>query len=90
VVFPFAFVKIYLDCDLEQRAKRKALEFNDKNISTSFEEQKQKIASRDEIDSRRELSPLRKSKGVFIIDTTDLTVEQQVHEVIQIYKEAIS
>lgn len=90
VVFPDAFIKIYLGCDLKERAKRKALEFKDKSISTSFEEQKKRIALRDEIDSGRELSPLKKAKDAFVIDTTDLTIEQQVKKVIQIYKEAVS
>jgi len=90
VVFPDAFLKIYLDCDLEERAKRKALEFKEKSISTSLEEQKKKIALRDGIDSKRKLSPLKKDKEAFYIDTTDLTIEQQVEKVIQIYKEAVS
>lgn len=90
VVFPHAFIKIYLDCDIEERAKRKTLEFKDKSSPTSFEQQKKGIALRDEIDSGRELSPLKKAKDAFVIDTTELTIKQQVKRVIQIYKEAIS
>jgi len=90
VVFPDAFLKIYLDCNLEERARRKAVEFKEKSISTSFEDQKKRIASRDEIDSSRKFSPLKKEDGVFTIDTTYLTIEQQVEKVMQIYREAIS
>lgn len=90
VVFPHAFLKIYLDCDLEERAKRKAIEFKEKSVSTSFEDQKKRIASRDQIDSKRKFSPLKKDDAVFTIDTTHLTIEQQVEKLIQIYREAIS
>ncbi|MGB2698224.1 MAG: (d)CMP kinase [Candidatus Zixiibacteriota bacterium] len=90
VVFPQAFIKIYLDCDLKERAKRKALEFQGKGITTSINEQKEKLALRDRIDSKRELSPLKKDKDAFIIDTTHLNIEQQVDKVVQIYNESIS
>jgi cytidylate kinase len=90
VVFPQAFIKIYLDCDLKERAKRKALEFQGKGITTSMNKQKEKLALRDKIDSKRELSPLKKDKDAFIIDTTQLNIEQQVDKVVQIYNESIS
>ena len=90
VVFPHAFVKIYLDCDLNERSKRKALEFQGKGITTSINDQKEKLSLRDRIDSKRELSPLKKDEDALVIDTTHLTIEQQVDKVIQIYNESIS
>jgi cytidylate kinase len=90
VVFPDAFLKIYLNCDLEERAKRKTLEFKKKSISTSLQEQRKGLALRDQIDSKRKLSPLKKDEGALVIDTTYLTIEQQVEKVVQIYMERIS
>lgn len=90
VVFPDAFVKIYLDCDLNERSKRKALEFQGKGTTTSINDQKEKLSLRDRIDSKRELSPLKKDEDALVIDTTHLTIEQQVDKVIQIYNESIS
>lgn len=90
VVFPDALLKIYLDCDLEERAKRKVLDFEGRGVSISCQEQKKKIALRDNIDSKRKLNPLRKDKDAFIVDTTHLTIQQQVEKVIQIYKETFS
>jgi cytidylate kinase len=90
VVFPDAFLKIYLDCDLEERARRKVLELKEKGIADSLEKQKKRIVSRDEIDSKRRLSPLKKDRDASIIDTTHLSVEQQVEKVVQIYKESLS
>lgn len=90
VVFPHAFVKIYLDCDLNERSRRKALEFQGKGTTTSINDQKERLSLRDRIDSKRELSPLKKDKDALVIDTTHLTIEQQVDKVIQIYNESIS
>lgn len=89
VVFPDAFVKIYLDCNLEERTRRRVLELKGRGISNSLEQQKKRIASRDEIDSKRKLSPLKKDKDAFVIDTTHLTVEEQVGKVVQIYEESL-
>jgi cytidylate kinase len=89
VVFPDAFLKIYLDCNLEERARRKVLELKGKGISNSLEQQRRRIASRDEIDSKRKLSPLKKDKDAFVIDTTHLTIEEQVSKVVQIYEESL-
>jgi cytidylate kinase len=90
VVFPQALIKIYLDCDLKERSERKALEFQGKGIATSIDEQKERLVLRDGIDSKREISPLKKDKDAFIIDTTHLNIEQQVDKVVQIYNESIS
>ena len=87
VVFPDALVKVYLDCDLKERARRRTLELQQKGILSSVEEQTGKIASRDEIDSKRRLSPLKKDKDAFVIDTTHLTIQEQVEKVVQIYQE---
>lgn len=89
VVFPDAFLKIYLDCDLGERARRKVLEFKAKGISHSLEKEKKRIATRDEIDSKRRLSPLKKDRDAFVVDTTHLSIDQQVEKVVQIYKESL-
>jgi cytidylate kinase len=85
VVFPRAF-KIYLDADLKERAKRRFLELKDKGIQTSLEEQIKEITKRDKLDSEREASPLCLDKDAVVVDTTHLTIEEQVNEVIELYK----
>jgi cytidylate kinase len=85
VVFPHAF-KIYLDADLKERAKRRLLELKDKGIQTSLEEQIEEITKRDKLDSERETSPLCLDKDAVVVDTTHLTIEEQVNEVIELYK----
>jgi cytidylate kinase len=85
VVFPHAF-KIYLDADLKERAKRRLLELEAKGIPTSLEEQIEEIARRDKLDSEREASPLCLDKDAVVVDTTNLTIEEQVNKVIELYK----
>lgn len=87
VVFPHAF-KIYLDADLKERAKRRFLELKDKGIQTSLEEQIKEITKRDKLDSEREASPLCLDKDAVVVDTTHLTIEEQVNKVIELYKDA--
>jgi cytidylate kinase len=85
VVFPHAF-KIYLTADLKERAKRRFWELKEKGIETSLEEQIEEIAKRDKIDSEREASPLCVDKDAMVVDTTHLTIEEQVNKVIDLYK----
>jgi cytidylate kinase len=85
VVFPRAF-KVYLDASLEERAKRRFLELKEKGIQTTQEEQTAEISKRDQLDSGREASPLLRDKDAVVVDTTDLTIEQQVDRVIQLFR----
>jgi cytidylate kinase len=85
VVFPHAF-KIYLEADLKERAKRRFWELKEKGIKTSLEEQIKEIAKRDKLDSKREASPLCRDKDAVVMDTTHLTIEEQVNKVVELYK----
>lgn len=89
VVFPQALVKIYMDCDLKKRAKRRLMEFKQRGICSTLEEQVKELERRDKIDSKRKTSPLLKDKDAFLIDTTNLTIDQQVQKVIEIYKKRL-
>jgi len=84
VVFPHAF-KVYLDADLEERAKRRFLELKEKGIETTLQEQIEEISRRDKLDSEREASPLLQDKEAVVVDTTHLTIEGQVDRVIQLF-----
>jgi cytidylate kinase len=86
VVFPDAALKIYLDCDIKERAKRRMLEFKGKGINTTLKEQEKELFGRDKIDSEREASPLKKDPEAIIVDTTDLSIEEQVERVIQLFE----
>jgi cytidylate kinase len=85
VVFPQAF-KVYLDADLKERARRRFLEMREKQIDTSIEEQIAEISRRDRLDSQRDASPLKRDKDAVVVDTTHLTIEQQVDRVIELFQ----
>lgn len=87
VVFPHAF-KIYLCADIEERARRRFLELKDKGIKTSLKEQIKEITKRDKIDSQREASPLCIDKDAVVVDTTNMTIEEQVNKVVELYYRA--
>lgn len=83
VVFPNADIKVFLVASLDERARRRLLQ--DSGSDPSPDEvsiEAEAIARRDEQDSGRELSPLRRPEGALEIDTTSLTFEQQVARIL--------
>jgi cytidylate kinase len=83
VVFPEAEVKIYLDADLRTRAIRRKKELNGQGTRVALERVERDIRSRDKSDSNRQHSPLVVPEGAAIIDTTDLTIEEQIEDVLK-------
>ena len=59
---------------MEERAKRRHLEFLEKGQQITYEEVKNSINNRDYIDSHRDVSPLKKADDAIEIDTTNMTV----------------
>ncbi|MDO5555514.1 MAG: (d)CMP kinase [Clostridia bacterium] len=87
-VFPNADVKIYLDATLEQRAKRRYKENQEKNIKMTYKEVLENIKKRDENDKNKEIGSLKMAKDSILIDTTNLTIDEVVKKVIEIIKQA--
>lgn len=90
VVFPEATLKVYLNATLEERAKRRVLDFEKMGKATGLEQQVNDLKARDEYDSGREVSPLKRTSDSIVVDTTGLTIEGQVDKVVTLYKERIS
>ncbi|MBN1165422.1 MAG: (d)CMP kinase, partial [Candidatus Krumholzibacteriota bacterium] len=78
VVFPYAQVKVFLVADLETRAARRKSQLRAMNIEQDIDEIRENIQRRDEIDSSRENSPLLRPPGAMVVDTSSLTIEEQV------------
>lgn len=87
VVFPNADVKIFLTASIERRAERRVKEYNEKGIDVDVNEIQQNISLRDKLDSTRELSPLVKAEDAIEIDTSKVTIEEQVEKILAIVKE---
>jgi len=88
VVFPTAELKLFLTADLEIRAQRRQLQLKSKGIEASLEEIIENFKKRDEIDSGRDISPLRKAQDAIEIDTSNLQFQDQVNQIIRLSEEA--
>ena len=77
VVFPDADIKFFMVADIDIRAKRRLAELNAKGIDTTFEEVRNDIERRDKRDSSRSNSPLKPAEDAILIDTGDLTIQEQ-------------
>ena len=81
VVLPQADIKIFLVASVEERAKRRYIENQEKGIEMSYEELVEDIRRRDYIDSTRKESPLKKADDAIEIDTTTMTIDDVVKTV---------
>jgi len=90
VVFPDAQVKIYLDASVEERAKRRYLQLKQQNMGIDIDKLKEEIILRDERDRKREIAPLLKHPEAVVIDSTNMTVEQEVSIIIDLYRKKIA
>lgn len=88
VVFPDADVKIYLTAFIDERAKRRAKEFLDTGTAISINEIKKNLEQRDIIDSSRETSPLKKADDALEVDTSNVTIDEQVNIILNEVKKA--
>jgi cytidylate kinase len=87
VVFPNAEVKVFLVADLHERARRRLRETGaDASSGARLADQADAISARDDTDSGRDVSPLRRPEGAVEIDTTGLTFEEQVSRVIELVR----
>ncbi|MBR4945264.1 MAG: (d)CMP kinase [Peptococcaceae bacterium] len=79
-VLPDAQYKFFLTASLEERAKRRALELEQKGVAVDMQQLMADIALRDEKDSNREVSPLRQAEDAVLVDTSDLTFDEVVEK----------
>ncbi len=76
VVLPDAEVKIFLTACVEERAKRRFEEWQNKADRPTFEEVLENIKKRDDYDSSRQIAPLKKADDAIEVDTTGKTLEE--------------
>jgi CMP/dCMP kinase len=82
VVFPDARLKVFLTASAESRARRRLKQLNEKGFSANLSSLLQDLMDRDARDSSRTTAPLRPAEGAFVLDSTGLTVDQTVAEVL--------
>ena len=86
-VFPNADVKIYLDADEEERAKRRYKEMQEKGIEMTYDEVLKNIQIRDKNDKEKKIGALKIAEDAIYIDTTNLTIEEVKEKVKEIIME---
>jgi 3-phosphoshikimate 1-carboxyvinyltransferase len=91
VVFPEAEVKVFLVADLAERARRRLLEHGvESPDDAQVEEEVERIRSRDQRDSEREVSPLRRAHDAWVLDTTALDFDAQVEAIVKRVRDRVT
>jgi len=88
VVCPDAEVKVYLDADLAERARRRRDELAARGLPADYESVKAEVALRDRQDMERALAPLRKPPGAVTVDSTALSPEAVVLRILDAVEQA--
>ena len=87
VVFPNADVKVFLDCSVEERARRRYNQDLEKGIETTYEEVLESIKERHKLETERKIAPLVQAPDAVYIYSTNMTIDEEAEAVIKIIEE---
>ena len=87
VVFPNADVKVFLDCSVEERARRRYNQDLEKGMETTYEEVLESIKERHKLETERKIAPLVQAPDAVYIDSTNMTIYEEAEAVIKIIEE---
>ncbi len=87
VVFPEACLKIFLYASQEVRALRRWRELLAKGIEIPYEKVLEEVIERDQRDQTREIAPLKRDKNAFLIDCSQMSVDDVVDYIINLFKD---
>ncbi len=90
VVIPDAEIKIFMKATLGERARRRLLELNGSGVKTTLKEIKADISRRDALDASRVNSPLKAASDAIILDTSLMSIDEQVKFVIELVNLRVS
>lgn len=85
VIFPNACLKVFLTASAEARAQRRYKQLIDKGFSANMEDLLKDLNERDERDANRAVAPLKPAEGAYLLDTSNMTVNQAVEQVLNWY-----
>lgn len=85
VIFPGARLKVFLTASVEARATRRYKQLIDKGFSANMTDLSRDLAARDERDMNRSSAPLKPAEGAYHLDTSDMTADQAVQQVLSWY-----
>lgn len=87
VVFPDAAVKIFLDASPAERARRRWRELRERGVEADLEAIRADVERRDRRDRERRLAPLVAAADSVVLDTTGLSLEEQIEKVLEVIRE---
>ena len=88
VVFPDAKLKVFLTASADERARRRALQLNIDLNSAAYQAIVDDIKQRDWNDSQRAVAPLKQLPDAYLLDTTELSIENAVKKVLDWYRQS--
>ena len=88
VILPDAQLKIYLTASIEERARRRYMEMQEKGIECDLHEIESDIAERDERDMNREVSPLKQAEDAVLIDSSHMTITDVCEKICELARNA--
>ena len=89
VVFPNADVKIFLDCSVEERARRRYKQNIEKGIECSYEEILESIKQRHILETEREIAPFVQAEDAIYIESSNMSVDEVVERISEIIEEKL-
>jgi len=87
VVFPDAMLKVYLTASSEVRAERRTKQLKEKGMCAKMQDVINELKHRDERDSARTVAPLRHYSDARLLDTTAMSIDEAVNQVVEWYRE---
>lgn len=90
VVFPNADVKIFLDCSIEERAKRRYKQNIERGLNTPYEEVLSALIERHRLETEREIAPFVKAEDAIYLDSSNMSIEEETKEVLKIIDEELT
>jgi CMP/dCMP kinase len=87
VIFPDAVLKVFLTASVEARAARRHKQLIQKGFSANMDDLLRDLRERDERDSHRVAAPLKPAADAKLLDTSSLSIDQAVEEVVNWYRE---
>lgn len=89
VILPDAAVKIFITASVQERARRRFLELEEKGSSISYDDVLSQMISRDKQDSERDIAPLVAAEDAITLDTSELDFEQSFEALCSLIKDKI-
>ena len=85
-ILPNADVKVYLTASVEERARRRYKELQEKGVACNLDEIAHDIEERDTRDMNREIAPLKQAEDATFVDSSDMSIEEVVEAIVNLCK----